>query len=439
MPRRLQQALASADLYTRRGEVEDLVGLTIAARGPRAAVGELCRVDAGGREILAQVVGFKDRSTLVMPLGPCEGISPGSTVTAVGREMTVPVGPALVGRVLDGLGRPADGKGPVATVARYPARRRPPDPLARARIREPLSVGVRAIDAVLTCGRGQRLGIFSGSGVGKSTLLGMIARNTSAAVSVIGLIGERGREVREFIERDLGPEGLARSVVVVATSDQPALVRINAALVATAIAEYFRDRGQDVVLMMDAVTRYATALREVGLATGEPPATRGYPPSVFADLPRLLERSGTSTRGSITGFYSVLVEGDDLTEPVADTVRGILDGHIVLSRRLATQGHYPAIDVLGSISRSMVDIVGAEQLGCAQRLRSLLAAYGEAEDLINIGAYVPGSNEQIDLARAYHGPICSFLRQGTYDRSDLDSARQGLLALFSAGPGEGTH
>jgi len=410
--------------------------LTIVSRGPRAVVGELCRVELGKGELWAQVVGFRDQCTLLMPLGAADGIGPGSPVTALGRQLRVPVGPSLVGRVLDGLGRPLDGQGPLQTAASYPVRRSPPSPLGRGRIAAPLSVGVRAIDAVLTCGRGQRLGIFSGSGVGKSTLLGMMARNAAAAVSVIGFIGERGREVREFIERDLGPGGLARSVVVVATSDQPALVRINAALVATAIAEYFRDRGQDVVLMMDSVTRYAMALREVGLATGEPPTTRGYPPSMFAELPRLLERAGTSSRGTITGFYSVLVEGDDLNEPVADTARGILDGHIVLSRRLANAGHYPAIDVLESVSRSMVDVTAPDHQGYAHRLRSLLAKYGEAEDLINIGAYVPGSNEEIDRARAYHGPITAFLRQGVQESSDLESACSGLRELFGGGYGE---
>lgn len=432
---RLSPSLDTHSLLVRRGEVVEVVGLTIVARGPRAVVGELCRVEVGRSSLWAQVVGFRGQCTLLMPLGPADGIGPGSLVTALDMQLRVPVGPGLVGRVLDGLGRPLDGQGPVRAATAYPVRRSAPSPLERGRIVAPLSVGVRAIDAILTCGRGQRLGIFSGSGVGKSTLLGMMARNAASSVSIIALIGERGREVREFIERDLGPGGLARSVVVVATSDQPALIRINAALAATAMAEYFRDQGQDVVLMMDSITRYAMALREVGLATGEPPTTRGYPPSMFAELPRLLERAGPSASGTITGFYSVLVEGDDLNEPVADTARGILDGHIVLSRRLANAGHYPAVDVLESVSRSMVDVTGPGHQAYAHRLRSLLAKYGEAEDLINIGAYVPGSNEEIDRARDYHGPITAFLRQGVHEGSDLEAACSGLRELFG-GVGE---
>ena len=425
----VRQLMQARDLYHRYGEVVEMIGLTIASRGPRAALGELCWVQTSKGQLPAEVVGFRHANVLLMPLGSREGISPGCKVVATSSNLEVAVGSSLMGRVLDGLGRPIDGKGDLENTNSYPARNQPPDPLCRRRITSPLSTGVRAIDAVLTCGRGQRVGIFSGSGVGKSTIIGMVARNTSADVSVIALIGERGREVREFIERDLG-SGLERSVVVVATSDKPALMRIHAANVATAIAEYFRDQGMDVVLMMDAVTRYATALREVGLAVGEPPATRGYTPSVFAELPRLLERSGTAEKGSITGFYSVLVEGDDMNEPVADAVRGILDGHVVLSRRLAMQGHYPAVDILESISRSMVDVVEEEHVAAAQRMRSLLATYQEAEDLINIGAYVSGSNARIDEACHYVSAIQDFLRQGVTDPSGFEQSRAKLLKLM---------
>ena len=428
----LRQLVQSSDFYHRYGEVVELIGLTIASRGPRAALGELCVVETPRGRVPAEVVGFREAHVLLMPLGSREGISPGCKVVATNSELQVPVGTSLMGRVLDGLGRPIDGLGELEKVTSYPARNRPPEPLSRRRIASPLSVGVRSIDAVLTCGRGQRLGLFSGSGVGKSTVMGMIARNTSADVSVIALIGERGREVREFIERDLG-SGLERSVVVVATSDQPALMRIHAANVATAVAEYFRDQGMDVVLMMDAVTRYATALREVGLAVGEPPATRGYTPSVFAELPRLLERSGTSDHGTITGFYSVLVEGDDMNEPVADAVRGILDGHVVLCRKLAMQGHYPAVDVLQSISRSMMDVADEGHLAAAQRLRGLLATYKEAEDLINIGAYVSGSNPRIDEACQFIEAINEFLCQPVTQRSDFRHSRKRLMELMGVG------
>ncbi len=425
----VRRRAAERDLYHSYGEVVELIGLTIASRGPRAALGELCLVQTPVAQVPAEVVGFRDAQVLLMALGSREGISPGCKVVATNSQLQVAVGPSLMGRVLDGLGRPIDGLGELEDTTTYPARNHPPNPLSRQRIVSELSIGVRSIDAVLTCGRGQRMGIFSGSGVGKSTVMGMVARNTSADVSVIALVGERGREVREFIERDLG-SGIERAVVVVATSDQSALMRIHAANVATAIAEYFRDQGMDVVLMMDAVTRYATALREVGLAVGEPPATRGYTPSVFAELPRLLERSGTSDKGTITGFYSVLVEGDDMNEPVADAVRSILDGHVVLSRRLAMQGHYPAVDVLQSISRSMVDVVDESHLAAVQRLRSLLATYQEAEDLINIGAYVPGSNPRIDEARQYITAINGFLCQGVDRPSDFEQARASLLNLM---------
>ncbi|MEX2355547.1 MAG: FliI/YscN family ATPase, partial [Thermaerobacterales bacterium] len=355
---RYQAAVGAKLPIIREGRVSKVVGLTIESRGPGVQVGELCLIAPGSAgEVLAEVVGFRDTAVLLMPLGEMRGVAPGARVVATGDHLTVGVGDHLLGRVLDGLGRFMDGR-PAhdGLPERYRVERAAPPPMSRPPIRTPLSVGVRAIDAMLTCGRGQRLGIFAGSGVGKSTLLSMIARNTSADVSVIAMVGERGREVREFVENDLGPEGLARSVVIAATSDQPPLVRIKAAHTATAVAEFFRDQGLDVLLVMDSVTRFAMALREVGLATGEPPATRGYTPSVFAQLPRLLERSGSTEGGSITGFYTVLVEGDDLSEPVSDTVRGILDGHVVLSRNLASKGHFPPIDVLESISRVMPEV-----------------------------------------------------------------------------------
>ncbi|MEC9488392.1 MAG: FliI/YscN family ATPase [Halanaerobium sp.] len=358
---RLTEAMEKLDnLETFRefGKIEQVIGLVLESRGPRVQVGELCEVHTNGRQpLLAEVVGFRENRILLMPLGEIDGVGPGSRVLSGARSLEVPVGPELLGKVLDGLGRPLGEKEYLDTGMAYPIHNSPPNPLTRKRITQPISLGIRSIDGLITCGRGQRMGIFSGSGVGKSTLLGMVARNTNADVNVIGLIGERGREVRDFLEDDLGPEGLARSVVVVATSDKPAMVRVTGALVTTAIAEYFRDQGKDVLLMMDSVTRVATALREVGLAIGEPPATRGYTPSVFARLPKLLERAGANDKGTITGLYAVLVEGDDLDEPVSDTVRGILDGHIVLSRKLATQNHYPAVDVLRSVSRVMPDII----------------------------------------------------------------------------------
>lgn len=429
---RLFRALAASDPITYAGRVSRVVGLTIESQGPAVRLGELCHVFPPGaaKPLLAEVVGFREDRVLLMPLGEIEGIGPGAEVVATGESLRVGVGQALLGRVLDGLGNPMDGRGTAVYDDYYPVHREPPPPLSRKRITEPIGVGVRAIDALLTCGRGQRVGIMSGSGVGKSTLLGMVARNTEAEVTVVALVGERGREVREFIEKDLGPDGLARSVVVVATSDRPALVRIKAAQVATAVAEYFRDQGKDVLLMMDSVTRYAMALREVGLAVGEPPATRGYTPSVFAQLPRLLERTGSSHKGTITGFYTVLVDADDINEPVTDTVRGILDGHVVLSRTLAAQNHWPAIDVLGSVSRVMVDIVDARHQEAASRLRSALATYKEIEDLVNIGAYVPGQNPAADYARDHIDIIWRFLRQGIHEPAPFATTLQTLLALL---------
>ena len=363
----------------------------------------------------AEVVGFRDGFVLLMPLGETKGIGPGCQVVSAQKQLQVQVGPELLGRVIDGLGNPIDGKGPILCKKEYPLQADPPSPLERPVIKDSLYVGVRAIDGLITMGDGQRIGIMAGSGVGKSTLLSMIARNTEADISVIALVGERGREVKEFIERDLGEEGLKRSVVVVATSDKPALVRIKGAMTATAIAEYFRDCGRKVVLMMDSVTRFAMAQREVGLTVGEPPATRGYTPSVFALLPRLLERAGTSEKGSITGIYTVLVDGDDMNEPIADAVRSILDGHIVLSRAIAAQNHFPAIDVLASVSRVMSAVVPKEHMDANRKLRALMAVYKDAEDLIHIGAYVKGSSQKIDEAVQKIDAINDFLCQGVFE------------------------
>lgn len=410
------------------------MGIIVESNGPPCGVGELCEIypDSGHttQPVLAEVIAFRDNRTLLMPFGPVSDIKPGSEVVTTGSSLRVHVGEELLGRVLDGLGRPLDGKGPIRAERKAATSSEPPHPLARNRITEPLSLGIRAIDGLLTVGKGQRVGIFAGSGVGKSTLLGMISRNTAADVNVIGLIGERGREVREFIEKDLGAEGLARSVVVVATSDQIPIIRLRGAQVATTIAEYFRDKGLDVLLMMDSVTRIAWAQREIGLASGEPPTTRGYTPSVFAFLPRLLERSGCSSRGSITGLYTVLVEADDMNEPIADTVRGILDGHIVLSRELAARNHYPAIDVLASVSRLMNDVTTPEHRSLAGRLRDVLATYRASEDLINIGAYSAGSNPKIDFAISKIDAINGFLKQRVDERVSFEATVNALRELF---------
>jgi len=394
------------------GRVSQVIGLVIEASGPQGTVGDLCNIHAkAGVNIRAEIVGFKGKSVLLMPLDEMIGISPGSRVSLSPRPLSVPVGPQLLGRILDGLGNPIDGKGPINAAEFQPVFNVPPNPLTRRRITEPMATGVRAIDGLVTVGKGQRIGIFSGSGVGKSVLLGMISRSSDAPISVIGLIGERGREVREFIEKDLGEEGLHKSVVIVATSDQAAMIRIKGALLTTAIAEYFRDKGNDVLLLMDSLTRVAMAQREIGLAIGEPPTTKGYTPSVFALLPRLLERAGNSENGSITGLYTVLVESDDLDEPISDASRSILDGHVVLSRRLATLGHYPAIDVLNSISRVKNDVTTDEHKTWARTFLELLATYRESEDLINIGAYAKGSNSRVDLAIQHMNSFNQFLRQ----------------------------
>lgn len=415
-------ALTEKSYIKHLGRVTRVVGLTIESLGPKVSMGGLCRIHSNTEDssVLAEVVGFKENRILLMPLGDLEGIGLGSTVEAMGQALTVPVGDRLLGRVLDGLGRPIDDLGMLYTQTEYPVHREPPDPLKRKRIKDVLSIGVKTVDGLLTIGKGQRVGIFAGSGVGKSTLLGMIARNTSADINVIALIGERGREVREFIERDLGEEGLKKSVVVVATSDKPALIRQKAASTATAIAEYFRDQGKDVLLMMDSLTRFSMAQREIGLAIGEPPVSRGYTPSVFAIMPKLLERAGNSEHGSITGLYTVLVDGDDMNEPITDTARGILDGHIVLSRKMAYKNHYPAIDILQSVSRVMTEVADPEHKEMANSMRSIVATYRDVEDLINIGAYAKGSNENIDYAISKIELVNDFLKQQTEDKYTFD-------------------
>ncbi|MGV2941107.1 flagellar protein export ATPase FliI [Mesobacillus sp. LC4] len=424
------------DSFKRYGRVKRVVGLMIESQGPESSIGDVCFIHVGTkkkRRIQAEVVGFKDENVILMPYTSIHDISPGSLVETTMKPLEIKAGPGLIGKVVDSLGVPLDQSSLPKGLAAVPTEQDPPNPLSRPPISEPIEVGVRMIDSLLTVGSGQRVGIFAGSGVGKSTLLGMIARNTTADLNVIGLIGERGREVREFIERDLGPEGLKRSIVVVATSDQPALMRIKGAYTATAIAEYFRDKGLNVMLMMDSVTRVAMAQREVGLAVGEPPTTKGYTPSVFAILSRLLERTGTNEFGSITGFYTVLVDGDDMNEPIADTVRGILDGHFVLDRDLANKGQYPAVNVLKSISRIMNNIVSDEHVKAAERLRELLSTYINAEDLINIGAYKKGTSAEIDEAILRYPQIQNFLKQGTNERVSINESVQALLQLVRKG------
>jgi flagellum-specific ATP synthase len=400
------------------GRVSKVQGLLVESRGPQAIIGEICKIELkDGGTILGEVVGLRDEIVQLMAFEDTTGLEVGSRVTAQGSRLQVPVSTRLLGRILNALGEPIDGKGEIESTLMYPALANAPDPLKRRRITERIATGVRAIDGLLTVGRGQRLGIFAGSGVGKSTLLGMIARNTSADVNVVALIGERGREVNDFIDNDLGPEGLARSVLVVTPSNSPPLARLRGAYVATAIAEFFRDQGHDVMLLFDSITRFARAMREIGLASGEPPATRGFPPSMFDSMPKLLERSGTSDTGSITGFYTILVDGDDMDEPVADTVRGILDGHIVLSRRLAQAYHYPAIDILQSVSRLAPAVSGPSINKAAGIIRRSMAVYAESEDLINVGAYHAGSNPAIDESIAKHQPVEEFLIQEIDDPS----------------------
>lgn len=412
------------------GKVKKIIGLTVEVEGIKAFVGELCTIyNERNLPIKCEVVGFKDNEVILMPLGELNGISPGCKVVPERKPLSVKCSDNLLGKVLDGLGNPLN-EDEIGFGEDYPLDNSPPDPLKRRRIKDVLPTGVRAIDGFLTCGEGQRIGIFAGSGVGKSTTLGMIAREAKADINVIALIGERGREVLDFIQADLGEEGMKKSVVVCATSDKPALIRLKGALTATAIAEYFRDQGKKVILMMDSVTRFAMAQREVGLAIGEPPATKGYTPSVFAKLPILMERAGTSDKGSITAFYTVLVDGDDFNEPIADAVRGILDGHIVLSRALAHKNHYPAIDILNSVSRLMPSIAEDNHKDAASKARDLLATYKEAEDLINIGAYVSGSNKKIDVAVQYNPYIEKFLKQGMKEKCGFDESVRTLTSMF---------
>ncbi len=409
----LLQRVRQSPAFENRGRVVQLIGLVIESEGPLAAVGEVCRIESADHAsvTIAEVVGFRNHHVLLMPLGEIRGIHPGSEVVALGAPLKVPVGECLKGRVINGLGQPLDQLGPIEPEHYVKTHLLPPHPLKRQRIGRIFQTGIKAIDTFVPCGRGQRLGIFAGSGVGKSTLLGMMASHAEADVNVIALIGERGREVREFLEKDLDEEGRRKSVVVVATSNEPALARVKGAFLAMAIAEYFRDAGKNVLLMMDSVTRFAMAQREIGLAVGEPPATRGYTPSVFSLLPQLLERAGTGERGSITGLFTVLVEADDMNDPIADAVRSILDGHIVLTRELATQNHYPAVDVLESVSRLARDLTTPEQLDLAGHARELMAVYRKNQDLIHIGAYPQGSNPEIDRAIQYHPPLNKFLRQ----------------------------
>jgi flagellum-specific ATP synthase len=417
-----------------QGKIADVVGLTVEATGPAVSIGDLCYIKSrdGRTTVPVEVVGFRGHRILLMPLGEMHGIGPDSLLTVTRKPQMVPVGPELLGRVVGSMGHPIDGRPIPECRDHVPLMVAPPRPLDRSRIVQALPTGVRAIDMCMTIGKGQRVGVLSGSGVGKSKLMGMIARSTSADINVIALIGERGREVRDFLEVDLGTEGLARSVVVAATSDEPALMRIKGAFLATAIAEWFRDQGKHVLLMMDSVTRFAMAQREVGLAIGEPPTTKGYPPSVYAALPRLLERAGTSLRGSITGLYTVLVEADDLNDPVGDHCRSILDGHIALSRGLASRGHYPAIDILESISRVMIDVVGERHLAHAMQIRRILATHRDAEDLVNIGAYTHGSNPEIDTALKLIPKVRKLLQQGLFEKAPFDEI-EGLMRQALSG------
>ncbi len=419
---KFKEILSQSSFMEMSGTVQKVVGMTIESRGPIVKMGDICKIypHTDGEAVLAEVVGFKDQSVILMPFGDVAGIGAGNKVVATGEEFKVNVGSGLKGRVLDALGRPMDNLGPIVAEDHYPIESMPPNPLERVRIKEALPLGVRAIDAMLTIGKGQRIGIFAGSGVGKSTLLGMIARHASADINVITLVGERGREVLDFMEKDLQEEGLKKSILVVATSDQPALLRLKSAMVGTAIAEYFRDQGCNVMLMMDSLTRFAMAQREIGMTVGEPPVSRGFPPSVYSKLPKLLERSGTSKKGSITGIYTVLVEGDDMNEPISDTVRGILDGHFVLSRKLANNNQYPAIDVLQSVSRLMVDIVSPEHWKMANYIRNMMTEYNSVLDLISIGAYKEGANPNTDMAIGLHEPILQLLKQSIGEEASFE-------------------
>lgn len=428
---RAKTAVEQSSLYEMRGEVLDARGLIIEATGPRLPVGSAVKIKQGKGSVDAQIVGFLRDKVLLMPFAEPQGITPGAQVTAADGSLNVRVSRSMLGRVLNAMGEPIDGLGPLEMEGSVPLYREPPSPIFRKRIHEHFDVGVRAINTMLTIGKGQRVGIMAGSGVGKSTLLGMIAKHSTSDINVIGLVGERGREVREFIERDLGEEGLKRSVIIVATGNESALLRIRAAYFATAVAEFFRDQNQHVVLMLDSITRLAMAQREVGLAVGEPPSTKGYTPSVFSMLPKVLERAGTANNdGAITALYTVLVEGDDMNEPIADAVRGILDGHIVLSRRLAGKGHYPAIEILESVSRVMTDIVQPELVEFASHTRDMLATYREAEDLITIGAYKPGQNQNLDQAVSLNKPLTEFLTQKPKDKVTIEDSWQSLINIY---------
>lgn len=424
--------LTQETFYKKLGKVSKIVGLTVESVGPDAKLNDLCRIYSADRSqvVNAEVVGFRESVVLLMPFDTVDGIGPGCIVENTGKPLGVKVGFGILGHTLDGLGNPVDGED-LGLTEEYSVEAAPPDPMSRVIINEVLPLGVKAVDGLLTVGKGQRIGIFAGSGVGKSTLMGMFARNTKADINVIALIGERGREVREFAEGDLGPEGMKRSVLVVATSDKPALIRNKAAKTATAIAEYFRDQGKDVLLMMDSLTRFSMAQREIGLASGEPPVTRGYPPSVYSEMPKLLERAGMAEKGSITGLYTVLVDGDDFNEPITDTARSILDGHIMLSRKLGHKNHYPAIDVLQSISRCMSQIVTKEHKKVAGRLKNVLATYNEAEDLINIGAYKKGSNKNIDYAISKIDAVNEFLMQQTDEKFTFEEEMAMLNNIFA--------
>ncbi len=435
--KKYQKIVAGINPFNSYGKVSGVIGLLVEGHNPEASIGEMCRVYPDGDEtretasLPAEVVGFRKENVLLMPFGDLDGVGPGCRILSTGKKSNVRVGNALLGRVIDGRGNPIDDEGPIETESEYPVYADPINPLKRSRIKEPMDLGIRAVNGLFSCGKGQRMGIFSGSGVGKSVLLGMIARNTRADINVIGLVGERGREVREFIENSLGKEGLARSVLVVATSDMHPLIRMRAAYVATAIAEYFRDQGMDVLLMVDSLTRFAMAQREVGLSVGEPPTTKGYTPSVFSLMPKLLERAGSvEENGSITGLYTVLVEGDDFNEPVADAARSILDGHITLSRDLAARNHYPAINILNSRSRVMIDIVDKDHRKRASDVINAVATYRKAEDMITIGAYVEGSNPEIDKAIRMRERINAFLMQDIHEKVGFEEGRAQLLALF---------
>jgi len=421
----------TSSFVKKTGKISQIIGLLIESNGPGVSIGSICTIQSKNRSpVEAQVVGFRDNKTLLMPLGDIYGIAPGCTIEVTEEQPSFSVSSEMIGRVLDGNGKPIDGKGPIPLGTNYPIMGTPLNPLCRERIKQPLDVGVRSINGLLTCAKGQRIGIMAGTGVGKSMLLGMIARNTEAAVNVIALIGERGREVKEFIEENLGPEGMKRSIVIAAASDQPPLVRLRGAFIATTIAEYFRDQGKDVLLMMDSITRFALAQREIGLSVGEPPTTKGYPPSTFSLIPKLLERAGTGEgNGTITGIYTVLVEGDDINEPVSDAVRAVLDGHIILDRELAAHNHYPAINILSSVSRLMIDVISKDHYNFSMKLKDFLATYSEAKDLINIGAYAKGSNPKWDIAINKIERINAYLQQGIMETVSMEESMSTLKEI----------